>query len=162
MAVRLNAQIFVNRKSQAEVDPLLLKSSSTLGSGKPYTHAHRLALAEDLEVRRAMPALAARRDRAGSASASDDDDDEMSDRPPRTMRQIDESGDDEDEWGGIGSGSMDEAATLRPLPAPSKPAIGSALQRKPDGTIVKPKVVPRKPKKRLGRTVGVELLETPV
>lgn len=63
-------------------------------------------------------------------------------------------------WGGIADSDDDEMSDPipenAPTTAPIVPAlqVGSALRRNPDGTVVAPKVVPRRPKPVLGRKVS--------
>ncbi|KAJ7644132.1 P-loop containing nucleoside triphosphate hydrolase protein [Roridomyces roridus] len=108
-------------QSQATLPTTLhLQSSATLGTGKSATHQDRLDKLEDKEIRRALDGRAGQRRRRQEDSYAvtgpdlDMDDDEPDDEP-----------------------------VAGPSSLPKASAVGSALQRNPDGTVVAPKVVPR-------------------
>ncbi|KAG8910368.1 putative ATP-dependent RNA helicase DHR1, partial [Tulasnella sp. 408] len=145
-------------KTQEEVDHLQLQSSSTLGSAKPMTHLQRLAIAEDQAVRRAIDTRGGRqkRRRRGPIPVLDEDLSSGSDSSSNSdiSSEIEEDG---SPWGGIAASDDDEMSDPIPETAPSThpigsaPQVGSALRRNPDGTVVAPKIVPRRPKPILGR-----------
>ncbi|KAF8583112.1 P-loop containing nucleoside triphosphate hydrolase protein [Ramaria rubella] len=132
-------------QSQALSNSTKLQPSSSLGSGRPTTNEERLFRLEDKETRRALDGLSGsgkRKRRRGDvstwgATGSDDD-----------ASQLEEMMEDD---------SSNSVAKLYPRfqhvecarPAtnivPSVSAVGSALQRNPDGSVVAPIVVKRKP-----------------
>ncbi|KAJ7675833.1 P-loop containing nucleoside triphosphate hydrolase protein [Mycena polygramma] len=111
-----------------------LQSSATLGTGKAITHRDRLDKLEDKEIRRALDGRTGKRRRQDDSYAVTGPDGDIDD----------EDGDEND--------SEDDASMQ--ISGPSKPvasvpaAVGSALQRNPDGTVVAPKIVPRSSKKK--------------
>ncbi|KAJ7212117.1 P-loop containing nucleoside triphosphate hydrolase protein [Mycena pura] len=123
-------------RSQAVLPTSLrLQSSSTLGTGKVTTHRERFDKLEDKEVRRAFDGRAGNRRRQDSYAVTgpdlDTDDDEMD-------RQDDASF-------ASGPSNVPIISQNGPSSAPvvSAPAaVGSALQRNPDGSVVAPRVVP--------------------
>ena len=155
-----------SRKSQNEVSSLDLHSSSALGSGKLQTNANRLARDEDKTVRRALDGGNGPRKRrriVGTEDAEDEDDQDM---------EVDELPSPQ-----LSSSKGLLAPRIKPTPAPALPdptstspeislpvpspapaqpkvpvAIGGALKRNADGTIIAPKIVVRKPKVK--RTVS--------
>ncbi|KAG9035596.1 putative ATP-dependent RNA helicase DHR1 [Tulasnella sp. JGI-2019a] len=144
-------------QSQADIDHLKLQSSSTLGSGRSYTHAHRIALEENHEVRRAMGKR--KRLPPGPNEDADSEDSEVDMDGVSQRVKVAKIQDPEilkdDEWKGIdteasGADHTTEIANRSKFPtavAASSKTIGAALQRNPDGTLVAPRVVRRKPKK---------------
>ncbi|KIO19381.1 hypothetical protein M407DRAFT_30988 [Tulasnella calospora MUT 4182] len=145
-------------KTQEEVDHLQLQSSSTLGSAKPMTHLQRLAIAEDQEVRRAVDTRGGRQKRRRGRPMPVADEDLSSGSDSSLNGDISsEMEEDESPWGGIADSDDDQMNDLIPETAPapasisSTPQVGSALRRNPDGSVIAPKVVPRRPKPVLGR-----------
>ncbi|KAF7365220.1 putative ATP-dependent RNA helicase PB1A10.06c [Mycena venus] len=121
-------------QSQAALPTTLhLQSSATLGTGKVTTHRDRLDKLEDKEIRRALDGRAGKRRRQDDSYAVTGPDEDM----------------DEDE-----SNSEDDAPSPMQIGGPSKPApavsappaVGSALQRNPDGSSVAPKIVAKSKK----------------
>ncbi|KAG9051688.1 putative ATP-dependent RNA helicase DHR1 [Tulasnella sp. UAMH 9824] len=145
-------------KTQEEVDHLQLQSSSTLGSAKPMTHLQRLAIAEDQAVRRAIDTRGGRqkRRRGGPIPMPNEDLSSGSDSSSNSdiSSEMEEDG---SSWGGIADSDDDEMRDPIPETTPTPaligpaPQVGSALRRNPDGTVVVPKIVPRRPKPVLGR-----------
>ncbi|KAJ8494910.1 hypothetical protein ONZ51_g2046 [Trametes cubensis] len=152
-------------KSQAQASAALqLKSSATLGTGKPSTHLSRLEKQEDLEVKRAMDGRTGRGKRRSHNDANfpvENDSDE-SDEEEDTKMDVDGhdegAGGDEDVPEGtsrskpvviVDSGFSTTVQSPEPevkvtvLPS----AVGSALRHNPDGTVVAPKIS-KKPAKR--------------
>ncbi|KAJ6619426.1 P-loop containing nucleoside triphosphate hydrolase protein [Mycena sp. CBHHK59/15] len=116
-------------KSQAELPSTLhLQSSATLGTGKVTTHRDRLDKLEDKEIRRAFDGRAGKRrrqDDSYAVSGPEEDSDEEIDPGDNTISDI----------------RMDPPSSA---PAASTSvAVGSALQRNPDGSAVAPKIVPK-------------------
>lgn len=158
-------------QSQAEIDHIKLQSSSTLGSGRAYTHADRLAIAEDHEVRRAV----GKRKRGSLLRSAEGNEDYASEEEAqgrqRPKLSEDRSGEDADdtEWGGIDTEATGNSPAATPgqsaRPSSAGPStsvygqIGGALQRNPDGTIVAPRVIKRKAKVSVARRVSTHLLE---
>ncbi|KAG8898402.1 putative ATP-dependent RNA helicase DHR1 [Tulasnella sp. 403] len=131
-------------KSQSEIDPLHLQSSSTLGSGKPYTHAHRLALEEDHAVRRAIDVHRKRKPFDGV-----DDPDEFD--ADSEKENEDAESDDDSPWGGVG-GELTTSSEARLKPANQLASgVGSGLRRNEDGTVATPRIIKKKPKRKPSR-----------
>ncbi|KAI0662646.1 P-loop containing nucleoside triphosphate hydrolase protein [Cubamyces menziesii] len=152
-------------KSQAQASAALqLKSSATLGTGKPSTHLSRLEKQEDLEVKRAMDGRTGRgkRRRHNGANFPVENDSDESDEEEDTKMDVDGhdegAGGDEDVPEGtsrskpvviVDSGFSTTVQSPEPevkvtvLPS----AVGSALRHNPDGTVVAPKIS-KKPAKR--------------
>ncbi|KDQ11408.1 hypothetical protein BOTBODRAFT_177247 [Botryobasidium botryosum FD-172 SS1] len=147
-------------ESQAQVsNSLSLHSSSMLGSGKLLSNAERLSRDEDKQLRRALESKGGKRRRSGASALVPE-------------RDLESSGEDEDideKGASKASNSRAELATdtqeeeseeddlvaepVKPLPtidtkaAGTTPAaVGSALRRNPDGSVVAPRIVPRKRK----------------
>ena len=137
-------------QSQAQLPTTLhLQSSSTLGTGKASTNRERLEKLEDKETRRAIEGHAGKRKRNGDIfdvlDADDDVDDEVEDM---------EMGDVPIATNGqkgvvVGSGSM---SSTTQLVASTSSTVGSALQRKPDGSVVAPRIAK---KKQRGKKVDI-------
>ncbi|KAG8862402.1 putative ATP-dependent RNA helicase DHR1 [Tulasnella sp. 330] len=142
-------------QSQADIDHLKLQSSSTLGSGRSYTHAHRLALEQDQEFRRVV----GKRKRL-VLEDNEDTGDEKSEantsdpsRKVKMARFQEEDSNCSDEWKGIDTGCSDietqeaigsDSSALITALATSSPALGAALRRNPDGTAIAPRMAKRK------------------
>jgi ATP-dependent RNA helicase DHX37/DHR1 len=125
------------RKSQAELpNSLHLQSSSALGTGKATSHQDHLDKREDIDVRRALDGQTGRRRRA------------------RDVYEIEEAEDDDledDQLSHVAdndaiSNDVPSSAGPSAIVRPSTPAVGSALQRNADGSIVAPRIRPRKQK----------------
>jgi ATP-dependent RNA helicase DHX37/DHR1 len=124
------------RQSQAELPTSLhLQSSATLGTGKATTHRDRLDKLEDKEIRRALDGRAGRRRRHDDSYAV-------------TGPEGDEGSDDEEYEHGGAPRPMEldptpslSAASSNGAHVPSSTAVGSALQRNPDGSVVAPKIM---------------------
>ncbi|KAJ7459856.1 P-loop containing nucleoside triphosphate hydrolase protein [Mycena latifolia] len=102
-------------QSQASLPTTVhLQSSATLGTGKAITHRDRLDKLEDKEIRRALDG------RTGKRRRQDDS---------YTVTGPDVDTDDEEL-------DQDDAVS-------ASAAVGSALQRNPDGSVVAPKIVPK-------------------
>ncbi|KAI8995457.1 P-loop containing nucleoside triphosphate hydrolase protein [Trametes punicea] len=152
-------------KSQAQASTALqLQSSATLGTGKPSTHLHRLEKQEDLEVKRAVDGRSEKRKRRRRNDAlfpavSDSEGSEEGDHAGMDVdRNEGFSHEYEDVQEGmsrskpvviVDSGFSTKVQSPEPevrttiLPS----AVGSALRHNPDGTVVAPKIVKRKPKR---------------
>ncbi|KAJ6508792.1 P-loop containing nucleoside triphosphate hydrolase protein [Mycena sanguinolenta] len=137
-------------QSQATLPTTLhLQSSATLGTGKATTHRDRLDKLEDKEIRRALDGRTGKRRRQDDTYTVTGPDEHMED---------DESSPEDD--------AFPSAPIAGPLssPAPSvTPAVGSALQRNPDGTVVAPKIVPKSKKaafKRWDRKTAAPAVES--
>lgn len=141
-------------QSQADIDHLKLQSSSTLGSGRSYTHAHRIALEEDQDVRRAV----GKRKRLAPQGVGDEESEGDIGGPSQKVKMAqfkEEVATCSDEWKGIDTERSDaetqeaegpHTSALVTAPAATALALGAALQRNPDGTFVSPRVVKRKAK----------------
>ncbi|OCH91848.1 P-loop containing nucleoside triphosphate hydrolase protein [Obba rivulosa] len=144
-------------KTQAQLSTALqLQSSSSLGTGKPSTHKERLEREEDKEVRQAIAGQAKgkrRRQRATvpafGADESDDEDDGLPSEPME-VDQVERGSSSQPEEGLSRATPIvvvdDGFSTSRVEEGPKISVIGSALQRNPDGSVVAPKIVKRKPK----------------
>ncbi|KAJ7250874.1 P-loop containing nucleoside triphosphate hydrolase protein [Mycena haematopus] len=137
-------------QSQATLPTTLhLQSSATLGTGKVTTHRDRLDKLEDKEVRRALDGRTRKRRRQDDSYAVVGPDEDMED---------DESSPEDD---ASPSAQITRPANLPPIPA--TPAVGSALQRNPDGSVVAPKIVPKSKKtafKRWDRKTAAPVVES--
>ncbi|KAJ7109727.1 P-loop containing nucleoside triphosphate hydrolase protein [Mycena crocata] len=112
-------------KSQAALPTTLhLQSSATLGTGKATTHRDRLDKLEDKEIRRALDGRTGKRRRQNDSYAVTGPDAEM------------EESDDQDD--AVSPPKTSGPSTLTAVSGP--PAVGSALQRNPDGSVVAPKI----------------------
>ncbi|GBE84926.1 Putative ATP-dependent RNA helicase [Sparassis crispa] len=143
-------------KSQAQLSiALQLQSSSTLGTGKPSTHKQLLDTQEDRDVRRAMERQTGKTGHQQSSvlgveeSVSDEDGISVEvDREDDGSLPAAQSGDGlskSDPIVVVDSGSITSIVpTAQPAPTPS--VVGSALHRNPDGSVVAPRIVKRKPK----------------
>ncbi|KAI0269827.1 P-loop containing nucleoside triphosphate hydrolase protein [Gloeopeniophorella convolvens] len=131
-------------KTQAELPSTIkLHSSATLGSGKFSTAQERLDRLEDKEVRRAVDS----RQRRGNhfANVAEDDSDEDGIMQPNDAREESE--------GVVGVSPRNPLVIVDSAPAmttkqtePSAVAVGVALQRNADGSVVKPTIMKRKEK----------------
>lgn len=149
-----------------------LQSSATLGTGRAFTHKERMEVSEDREVRRAMDGRTENRKRK---------------RNPGVAFHGEAGDDSEDDFEGGGSADIENGTvevestsmiedgksrsrpivvvdsgftttTVEELPVPALPEVGSALHRNPDGSVVAPRVVKRKPKGANVRLYIVRLL----
>ncbi|CAK5275700.1 unnamed protein product, partial [Mycena citricolor] len=109
-----------------------LQSSSTLGTGKTTSHSDYLAKAEDKEVRRALDGQTSKRR-----------------RQPDSYTVIEADEDDEDDADERSDLVEDSAVPQLAPTVNSATAVGSALKRNADGSVVAPKFVPRKRDKKL-------------
>lgn len=148
----------IRSKSQAELPSTLqLQSSSALGTGKPQTHQDRLDKSEDKDVRRAMGHTQLtgkhRKRNAGFTGVADDNESEedLALNEDSTSRMV------IDELPDVKEGSSKErpvvivdSAVTTPAEqtAQSSTAVGSALQRNADGSVVTPRILKRKDKGR--------------
>lgn len=120
---------------------LQLQSSSTLGSGRALTAQEKLEETEDKDVRHA---ISSRQRRGGylADTAETDGDDEV----------IDDTQDFHSEgdpiWDDKGTSTRDQAVVVHSTPTatrkqnvPAHIVVGGALQRNPDGSIVKPRIM---------------------
>jgi ATP-dependent RNA helicase DHX37/DHR1 len=142
------------RKSQAEVDPTAFQTSATLGSGRPRTHAEIAAREEHTEVKKALHG-GLRHSRRGVGTMDVDED---SEEERAFERLLDENAHLPSNITssplGLAKGTVPnvmEAGTSITAPqlafaAPVMPAVGSALRRNADGSIITPLVMHRKPK----------------
>lgn len=124
------------------------------------THLERLAVAEDQEVRRAIDTRGGGQKRRRSRIMPTVGEDHSSDSDSATsFNNSGEMSEGGSSWAGI-AGSDDDARSdsvppraVPPASIGSTPQVGSALRRNPDGSVIAPKVVPRRPKPVLGRKV---------
>ncbi|KAJ7095872.1 P-loop containing nucleoside triphosphate hydrolase protein [Mycena belliarum] len=100
-----------------------LQSSATLGTGKAITHRDRLDKLEDKEIRRALDGRTGKRRRQDDSYAVTGPDGFTDDE------EIDQAH------------TPSPASTAKAVSAPA--AVGSALQRNPDGSVVTPKLAVR-------------------
>ncbi|KAF8321497.1 P-loop containing nucleoside triphosphate hydrolase protein [Cantharellus anzutake] len=173
-------------ETQAHVSPLLLQSTATLHSGRPQTHAERLAVKEDRQVRRAIDGHGSSRKKRRKLAYSgiyeeptDEEGEELpleptsradvrqaaspvptasAPGPPQSQRCASPSHPSSDAGAG--------AAKLKPRHASGpKVALGAGLKRNVDGTVVAPRVVPKKSKEnskvRLAALRGKKLPSPP-
>jgi ATP-dependent RNA helicase DHX37/DHR1 len=131
---------------------LHLQSSSTLGTGKVSTNKERLDKLEDKETRRAINGRGGKRKR-------------NTDRFDILQADNDDEGDEDLEIGGSESvtvrttvdaqvvvmDSEPRTSTAQPMASGSS-AVGSALQRNPDGSVVTPRM---SKKKKQGKKVNI-------
>lgn len=127
------------RQTQAELPSYLnLQTSSSLGTGKVATHQERFDKSEDKEVRRALDGRVGKRKRHDgiyTVNTPDDEDDEA-DEITREKKPLKEVAPVEQD------SKVEFAQELVTHPEASLPrvsAVGSALQRNPDGSIVPPR-----------------------
>ncbi|KAI0824165.1 P-loop containing nucleoside triphosphate hydrolase protein [Trametes gibbosa] len=153
-------------KSQAVASAALnLQSSATLGTGKATTHLRRLEKQEDLDVKRVLDGRTSQGNRRrrndalltvmnnSEESASEDEDTKMDvDRSSKALDDVDGIPEgfsrsrpvvivDSGFSTTIQSHHIEDAA-----PMPSSSSVGGALRRNPDGSVVTPKILKRKPK----------------
>ncbi|KAF7291554.1 hypothetical protein HMN09_01246500 [Mycena chlorophos] len=128
---------------------LHLQSSATLGTGKVSTHGDQLAKSEDTEVRRALNGDAGRRRRNRDAFTVVENDMDSEDDGP-----IEVDGDEDGMEDGLSRSTSPVTATVKAqtVPVPAAPiagtsAVGSALQRNADGSIIAPRVRQKSQKK---------------
>ncbi|KAK0504014.1 P-loop containing nucleoside triphosphate hydrolase protein [Armillaria luteobubalina] len=132
-------------QSQAQItNTLHLQSSSTLGTGRASTHRERLDKLEDMEVRKALDGRVGKRKRndeypVRNADEDDEDDDTESYLERASPLQVEE----------VSEAKITDVvhaeAPAQPI-ASTSTAVGSALQRNPDGTVVAPKIRPMRQK----------------
>ncbi len=163
-----------HRETQAQVSPLVLQSTATLGSGQPQTHAERLALQEDKEVRREIDGRSSsrrkRRKLAPSGAYADlldpvekeDQDEEFLEQEPRAVTQwptlsrpatlaLDSPQNESRVSSSHSSPQPTSHSPTQKHPPPTFEAgnqLGAGLKRNADGTIVVPRVVPKRPKEK--------------
>ncbi|TFK40653.1 P-loop containing nucleoside triphosphate hydrolase protein [Crucibulum laeve] len=147
-------------QSQASLSSALLQSSSTLGTGKLATHLELQERQEDKEVRKVLEGRLGKRKRYGDGDMYD-------------ITGPDGESEDEDmlsDFGEKGAAPSPEKrsaarskevividSTTMAVGEPVKTtisAVGSALQRNADGTVVAPKIRPRKQGKGLQKGWG--------
>lgn len=130
----------VPSQSQAEIpSTLTLQSSSTLGTGRASTHQERQDRQEDKEVKRALNGRAGKRKRPDDSYAvtmAGDDDDSADEVEPKIGRRSSPDG------AKVSAASfVPESGSIAVEPSgPSTSAVGSALQRNSDGTVVAPRI----------------------
>ncbi|KAK0187982.1 P-loop containing nucleoside triphosphate hydrolase protein [Armillaria mellea] len=131
-------------QSQAQISNTLhLQSSSTLGTGRVSTHRERLDKLEDIEVRKALDGRVGKRKRNDEypvRNADEDDEDDAELYFERaSLLEVEE--DSEAKITHI----VHAEASGQPT-ASTSTAVGSALQRNPDGTVVAPRIRPKRQK----------------
>ncbi|PCH40127.1 nucleoside triphosphate hydrolase protein [Wolfiporia cocos MD-104 SS10] len=152
-------------KSQAQLSTALqLQSSSTLGTGKATTHKDLIDKQEDKEVRKAINGLSAKGKRHRqplllASDSSDEDEDEVmllgaagSDNDGKSKVHESEEGKSRANPvvivdSGFSTTTLPPEPSPEPVTAPSTSAVGSALKRNPDGTVVAPKISKKKAKR---------------
>ncbi|KAG8930712.1 putative ATP-dependent RNA helicase DHR1 [Tulasnella sp. 418] len=143
--------------SQATINSLNLQSSSTLGSGKPTTHAQRIAKEEHQSVKTVLDGSGNKRKRRRIDIEVDDDDSEASELEDNDMDPLAiDSVPKTDRFVSVveeGLTSLGSSVVTPAIKTSATVSIGSALLRNPDGSVVAPRVVKRKRKPRLGRKV---------
>ncbi|KAI0651669.1 P-loop containing nucleoside triphosphate hydrolase protein [Trametes meyenii] len=152
-------------KSQVQGTAALnLQSSATLGTGKTSTHLHRLEKEEDLNTKRAIDGRVGkgRRRRTldarvpSAADSEDSDEDSYDTKMEVDQRETFHQAEDLQEGSSrlnpvviVDSGfstTVQSCETEDITPIPSSSAIGSALRRNADGSLVAPKISKRKHK----------------
>ncbi|KAK0464536.1 P-loop containing nucleoside triphosphate hydrolase protein [Desarmillaria tabescens] len=131
-------------QSQAQItNTLHLQSSSTLGTGRASTHRERLDKLEDIEVRKALDGRAGKRkrnDEYAVTNVDEDDEDDTELFPGHTSPPEVET---------VAEAKITDVvhpeSSAQPT-ASTSAAVGSALQRNPDGTVVAPKIRPKRQK----------------
>jgi len=142
--IRVFALTFFSQ-SQAQLPTSLnLQSSSTLGTGRVTTHRERLERLEDKEVRRAVAGRSGKRKRHDDSYAvigpSDDEDEGDEDMAgTEDERHYAQKNASQSAAKGREVVVFDSVSRDQPV-ASTSTAVGSALQRNPDGTVVQPKV----------------------
>ena len=141
---------YLTRSSQSQAQlptTLHLQSSSTLGTGKVSTNKARLDKLEDKETRRAIDGRAGKRKRNPDKfnilrADDDDDDDEDEDIETGGTERITAqatTGTQES----VVMDSEPSASTVQPMASGSS-AVGSALQRNPDGSVAATRIAKKK------------------
>lgn len=131
-------------QSQAQISNTLhLQSSSTLGTGRVSTHRERLDKLEDIEVRKALDGRVGKRKRNDEYPVRNADEDDGDDTELYFERAspLEVEGDSEAKITHI----VHAEASAQPT-ASTSTAVGSALQRNPDGTVVAPRIRPKRQK----------------
>ncbi|ETW81584.1 hypothetical protein HETIRDRAFT_318995, partial [Heterobasidion irregulare TC 32-1] len=149
----------LSSKSQAELPTTLhLQSSSFLGTGKAITHQDHLDKLEDKEIRRALDGRVGKRKYgaerlAAMADSEDDDLDGLEEGTGEFMEVNEPTGREKGQksYGATRSQPIilfDSSYIPPAQESKSKvsPAVGSALQRNADGSIIAPRTVPKKAK----------------
>lgn len=132
-------------QTQAELPSSIhLQSSSSLGTGKVTTHLERLERLEDKEVRRALDGRAGKRKRHDdiyAVTVPDDEDSEDNEMIADVGRGR-PSPAKESSTGESKEKHLPEVASASAIKfaAPAPSAVGSALQRNPDGSVIAPKI----------------------
>ncbi|KAF8645182.1 hypothetical protein AX16_008009 [Volvariella volvacea WC 439] len=138
-------------RSQADIPTTLhLQSSATLGTGRAATHQELQDREEDLQVRRALDGVSRRRkrhrDNFAVVEVDDDDDFLDADNSDEEMRQ---KAITKTKAGGPpvsdSNAAGEPTATSSRSASPSE--VGSALKRNSDGTVIAPKIRPKREKK---------------
>lgn len=126
-------------KTQATITSVALHSSATLGTGKIMTNRQRLDKAEDLNVRCTIDGKIGNRRRRNmdySGARSSDSDHEQSEYYDPDSNSFPTS---------IDTVSMvDFSSGSVPPEKQAQSAVGGALKRNPDGTLIAPRVVKKK------------------
>ncbi|KAG7443024.1 P-loop containing nucleoside triphosphate hydrolase protein [Guyanagaster necrorhizus] len=131
-------------QSQAQITSTLhLQSSSTLGTGKASTHRERLDKLEDIEVRKALDGRAGKRKRNDEYMVRNADEDEDDDTELYSGR--DGPSEDEEVAEVKIMDVVHTEASVQPV-ASTSTAVGSALQRNPDGSVIAPRIRPKRHK----------------
>ncbi|PIL32147.1 hypothetical protein GSI_06853 [Ganoderma sinense ZZ0214-1] len=150
-------------KSQAQASSALnLQSSATLGTGKATTHQHRLDQLEDKEVRRALDGRSGkgrrRRDNNPTLAGASDDEGDTND----FRMDVDVLDEDEDVQEGMSpskpvviidsgfSTTVQSPEPEREHLSPTLVAVGAALRRNADGSVVTPRISKRRPRSAKG------------
>ncbi|KAF4617551.1 hypothetical protein D9613_006038 [Agrocybe pediades] len=146
-------------KTQATSSSVVLQSSATLGTGKPLTHQQLQDKEEDALVKKTLLGQTGKRKRRQDAyhvldnEPEDDEDEEMLGIEGRASPpDISNSSPAKDRADIVVVDASTNEVTERH--EPSKPAVGSALQRNADGSVVAPKVRARSKGKALQRGWG--------
>ncbi len=134
-------------QSQAQItNTLHLQSSSTLGTGRVSTHRERLDKLEDIEVRKALDGRVGKRKRNDEYSVRNADEDEEDDT------ELYPGNDSPLEVEGVSEAKITDIihaeASAQPTTSTST-AVGSALQRNPDGTVVAPRIRSKRQKTKV-------------
>lgn len=138
------------RQTQAEIPSSLhLQTSSSLGTGKVSTHQERLERLEDRHVRRALDVNLGKRKRRGDTytvidpnlEGTDSEEESLPDgrKNTKTSSSKEEIKDSEALPTRRSIATVIDVSTVPPAPLTCD-AVGSALKRNPDGTVMAPKV----------------------
>jgi ATP-dependent RNA helicase DHX37/DHR1 len=150
--------LIFSRQSQAEVQSLRLQSSSTLGTGKAITNLEKKGRLEDKEIRRALDGTSNKRKRHGGdnyavvgAESEDEDFETISTKDRKDFSSEDPINANEPMEVTVVDSSTSAAVIASAPPS----AVGSALKRNADGSVVTPKI--GKPKVKNGKVCGTHI-----